>query len=185
MRIAFVRRERASRSAMIAAPVIAFLCSILASVVLFLVLGKSPGQALYSLLLEPFLSWYNFSEVLLKMAPLLLIVVSVAGLFFGEEAARGQIVAELQSVMGEPGASAIQDLLASVRRPDQGLAATTIGIVLLLVGATTVFGELQDALDRIWRVPERNRTNGWLLLVRTRVLSFGMILAIGFLLMFV
>jgi membrane protein len=117
-----------------------------------------------------------------SLAPLLLIVVSVAGLFFGEEAARGQIVAELQSVMGEPGASAIQDLLASVRRPDQGLAATTIGIVLLLVGATTVFGELQDALDRIWRVPERNRTNGWLLLVRTRVLSFGMILAIGFLL---
>ena len=59
-----------------------------------------------------------------------------------------------------------------------------LGLVLLLIGATTVFGELQDALDRIWRVPVRNHAaSGWLLLVRTRVLSFGMVLAIGFLLM--
>jgi membrane protein len=61
--------------------------------------------------------------------------------------------------------------------------ATIIGVVLLLIGATTVFGELQDALDRIWRVPVRNHAlSGWLSLVRARVLSFGMVLAIGFLL---
>ena len=104
MRIAFVRRERASRSAMIAAPVIAFLCSILASVVLFLVLGKSPGQALYSLLLEPFLSWYNFSEVLLKMAPLLLIA---QGLAIGFRANVFNIGAEGQLVIGAIAASAL------------------------------------------------------------------------------
>ncbi len=117
-----------------------------------------------------------------SLAPLLLIVVSVAGLFFGEDAARGQIVAQLRSVMGDVGAVAIQELLASVRQPGQGLIATAIGVVLLLVGATTVFGELQDSLDRIWHVPENSHSNGWLLLLRTRVLSFGMVLAIGFLL---
>ena len=117
-----------------------------------------------------------------SLAPLLLIVISVAGLFFGEDAARGEIVAQLRSVMGEHGAAAVQDLLASVQQPGESLAATALGLTLLLVGATTVFGELQDSLDRIWRVPARAQASGWLVLVRTRVLSFGMVLAIGFLL---
>jgi membrane protein len=90
-----------------------------------------------------------------SLAPLLLIVVSVAGLVFGEDAARGEIQAQLQDLMGERSASAVQDLLASVREPAEGLTATAVGLVLLFVGATTVFAELQDALDRIWRVPGR------------------------------
>jgi membrane protein len=85
-------------------------------------------------------------------------------------------------MMGAPGAGAVQDLLASVREPTQGLTATAVGLVLLLVGATTVFAELQDALDRIWRVPGRLRKSGWLTLVRARLMAFGMILAVGFLL---
>jgi membrane protein len=117
-----------------------------------------------------------------SLAPLLLIVVSVAGLVFGEEAARGEIQAQLQDLMGEQGAGAVQVLLASVREPSKGLAATAAGVLLLLVGATTVFAELQDALDRIWRVPGRRRQSGWLTLVRARLLAFGMILAVGFLL---
>ncbi len=119
---------------------------------------------------------------LFSLTPLLLIVVSVAGLFFGDEAARGEIEGQLTALMGDQGAIAIQGLLTSVRKPAQGVAATLLGLVLLLVGATTVFGELQDALDRIWRVPARARSSGWLSLVRARMLSFGMILAIGFLL---
>jgi len=119
---------------------------------------------------------------LFSLAPLLLIVVSVAGLFFGEDAARGEIAAQLGSLMGERSASAVQDLLASVKRPAEGAAVSVLGLVLLFVGATSVFGELQDALDRIWRVPARARASGWLYLVRSRLLSFGMILAIGFLL---
>lgn len=119
---------------------------------------------------------------LFSLAPLLLIAISVAGLFFGEDAARGQIVEQLRLVMGEAGATVIQDLLASVRQPGEGFAATAIGVGLLLLGATSVFAELQDALDRIWRVPARVPTSSWLELVRTRILSFGMILAIGFLL---
>ncbi len=117
-----------------------------------------------------------------SLAPLLLIVISVAGLVFGEDAARGEIHAQLHALMGERGASAVQDLLASVNKPAEGSAATLMGVVLLFVGATTVFGELQDSLDRIWRVPARRRTHGWLALVQARLLSFGMILAIGFLL---
>jgi len=118
-----------------------------------------------------------------SLAPLLLIVVSVAGIAFGEEAARGEIQAQLSKLMGDAGAGAVQDLLVSVHRPAEGSALTLLGVLLLLVGATTVFGELQDALDRIWRVPADARSKGWFALVRTRVLSFGMILAIGFLLM--
>jgi membrane protein len=72
--------------------------------------------------------------------------------------------------------------LTSVHKPAEGATATAIGFVLLFVGATTVFGELQDSLDRIWRVPTRVESSGWFQLVRTRLLSFGMILAIGFLL---
>lgn len=134
----------------------------------------------YAMSMGAALSYYT----LFSMAPLLLIVISVAGFFFGEDAARGQIVAQLRSVMGDAGANAVQDLLTSVRQPGQGVLATLIGVMLLLIGATTVFGELQDALDRIWRVPIRgHHTSGWLALVRTRVLSFGMVLAVGFLLM--
>jgi len=117
-----------------------------------------------------------------SLAPLLLIVVSVSGLVFGEDAARGEIQAQLQDLMGDRGAGAVQDLLASVREPAEGLTATAVGLVLLLVGATTVFAELQDALDRIWRLPGRTRKSGWLTLVRARLLAFGMILAVGFLL---
>jgi membrane protein len=118
-----------------------------------------------------------------SLAPLLLIVISVAGLVFGQDAARGEIAAQLQALMGQRGASAVQDLLASVQQPAEGTAATAVGVVLLFVGATSVFGELQNSLDRIWRVPARSTMVGWMSLLRSRLLSFGMIMAIGFLLM--
>ena len=120
---------------------------------------------------------------LFSLAPLLLIVISVAGLVFGQDAARGEIESQLRGLMGEQGASAVQALLASLDQPTEGVTATVVGVILLLVGATTVFGELQDSLDRIWRAPTQDRTGGWLALIRARLLSFGMILAIGFLLM--
>lgn len=116
-------------------------------------------------------------------APLLLIVVSVAGLVFGPEAARGEIFAQLRGLIGEEGALAVQALLQSVSKPAEGALATLVGTGALLVGATSVFAELQDALDRIWRAPVRERSSGLWDLLRTRLLSFGMILSIGFLLM--
>jgi membrane protein len=117
-----------------------------------------------------------------SIAPLLLIVISIAGLIFGAEAARGEIFAQLQGLMGSQGAAAIQSLLESVSKPADSIAATIVGGVLLLIGATTVFGELQDALDRIWRAPRRRDGGIWTML-RSRLLSFGMIMGIGFLLM--
>lgn len=119
---------------------------------------------------------------LFSIAPLLLIVIALAGLIFGVEAARGEIVAQLQGLMGHQGAVAVQGLLESVSRPAESVAATLVGVALLIVGATSVFGELQDALDRIWRAPKRHKPGLWSLL-RARILSFGLIMGLGFLLM--
>ena len=105
---------------------------------------------------------------LFSMAPLLLIAVSVAGLVFGVEAARGEVFAQLRGIVGEGGAAAVEQLLESVDRPGGGLLSTVIGLGLMLVGATTVFAELQDALDRIWRAPGRPPGGPWALL-RARV----------------
>ena len=118
-----------------------------------------------------------------SMAPVLLIAISIAGLVFGADAARGEIFAQLQGLLGRPGAAAIQGVLTSVDKPAQGVVSTVIGLVVLLVGATTVFAELQDDLDRIWRAPARVKSSGIWGLLRARLLAFGMILAIGFLLM--
>lgn len=118
-----------------------------------------------------------------SIAPLLLIVISVAGLVFGEEAARGEIFHQLEGLMGAEGAQAVQGLLENANKPKQGVASTIVGGVLLLVGATTVFSELQSALDRIWRAPEREQFSGIWNLLRSRLLSFGLILGLGFLMM--
>ena len=117
-----------------------------------------------------------------SIAPVLLIVISVAGLVFGEKAAQGAIFDQLSGLMGAEGAAAIQGLLKSVNRPAEGIVATVMGVGLLVLGATTVFRELQDALDRIWRAPVMPHS-GIFSMVRTRLLSFGLIMGIGFLLM--
>ena len=98
------------------------------------------------------LSYYT----VFSLAPLLLIVISVAGLVFGDEAVRGELFDQLQGLMGADAAKAVQDMLASVNKPTQGRHRHRWSASLVLViGATTVFGELQDALDRIWRAPAR------------------------------
>lgn len=117
-----------------------------------------------------------------SVAPLLLIVIAVAGLAYGDEAARGAVVAQIGGLVGEEGAHAIEEMLVSLSSPAKGSLTAVLSTVTLLVGATTVFAELQDALDRIWRVPERKKPSGIWELLRARVLSFGMILGIGFLL---
>lgn len=119
---------------------------------------------------------------LFSMAPLLLVVIAVAGAVFGVEAARGEVFVQLRGLLGDGGAEAVASLLKSVDRSGQSFWGTAIGLVLLLVGATSVFAELQDSLDRIWHVPARPETSGWWRLVRVRLLSFGLILGVGFLL---
>jgi membrane protein len=120
---------------------------------------------------------------LFSLAPLLVIAIAVAGLAFGQEAARGEIVAQIQGLIGREGAIAVQGMLKSASEPAKDIAATVVSIVTLAIGATTVFAELQSDLDRIWRVPAPTKVNGVWSLVRSRLLSFGVVLGLGFLLL--
>jgi membrane protein len=120
---------------------------------------------------------------LFSLAPLLVLVIAVAGLVFGEEAVRGQITGQLSALMGRDTAKAVEEMVQSSAVNDGGAWATLISIGVLLVGATTVFAELQSALDRIWRVPEAAKPSGIWGLLRARLFSLGLILGLGFLLM--
>lgn len=119
---------------------------------------------------------------LFSLAPLLLIVVSVAGLVWGGEAVRGELFGQLAGLLGSGAAATIETLLKTVSWPAGGWFNTALGLGLMLVGATTLFAELQDALDTIWHVPARP-LQGWLNWVRARLLSFGLILGLSFLLL--
>ena len=119
---------------------------------------------------------------LFSIAPVLIIVIAVAGFFFGEEAARGEIVTQLRGLLGDDGATAIQGLLESASEPEEGLFATISSLALLLLGATTVFAELQSDLDRIWRAEAKPISGLWSFL-RARLLSFGLVLVLAFLLL--
>ena len=121
---------------------------------------------------------------LFSVAPLIILMIAVAGMAFGQDAAQGEIVAQLQGRIGFEAAAVVQDLIKSVSKPGAGAIASVVGIFTLLLGATSVFGELQSALNRIWRVPDPARRSGLFNLVRTRLLSFGMVLFLGFLLLF-
>jgi membrane protein len=125
------------------------------------------------------LSYYT----VFSLAPLLFIVITVAGLAFGQEAARGEVVGQLRGLMGPEAAQAVETMLTELAQPARGGLSLVVSSVVLFIGATTVFAELQDALDRIWHVPPRARSTGIWGLVRARLLSFGMILGVAFLLM--
>ena len=117
-----------------------------------------------------------------SIAPLLLIVIAVAGLVWGRDAVQGEIVAQLSGLIGKDGATGIQALIESANKPTQGLVASAISLVVLVIGATTVFAELQSALDRVWGVPPARKVSGVWLALRSRLLSLGFILGLGFLL---
>jgi membrane protein len=118
-----------------------------------------------------------------SLAPLLLIAIAVAGSIFGEEAARGELVAQIQGLIGKEGAEAIQSMIQSTQRSQSGGAiATIVGIATLLFGASGVFGQLQDALNTIWNVKPKPGL-GWKSFIKSRFLSFAMVLVIGFLLL--
>jgi membrane protein len=119
---------------------------------------------------------------LLSIAPLLVLAVSVAGLALDEEAARGSIAAELAAVVGPDAASAIQTIVQHAKAPTSGLVGSAFGIVVLLFGASGVFGELQSALNTIWEVtPKPGR--GLMGMVKDRLFSFAMVMGVAFLLL--
>jgi membrane protein len=120
---------------------------------------------------------------LFSMAPVVIIAVTVAGLLFGEEAARGEIVAQIEEVAGREGAEAIEEAVARSRIDEAGLLPTLLGLAALIVGATTVFAQLQLSLNDIWGVVAKPRRSGALIFLKNRVLSLAMVIAIGFLLL--
>jgi membrane protein len=119
---------------------------------------------------------------LFSIAPLLVMVIAVAGLIFGRDAAQGHILSQVRGLTGDAGAQAVEELVKSANSPVQSALAAVVGTVVLLFGATAVFTELYGNLNRIWRSPSAPRVSGILHLIRTRILSFGMILGIEFLL---
>jgi membrane protein len=119
---------------------------------------------------------------LFSMTPILVLAIAVAGYFFGAEAAQGEIVAQVQDLVGPNGAQAVQALLAGARNPASGLIATLVASAVLLLAATSVFVELKGSLDELWGV-EKSSQSAFRLLLRTRLLSFGLVLVLAFLLL--
>ena len=119
---------------------------------------------------------------LFSMTPILVLAIVVAGYFFGAEAAQGEIVEQVQGLVGQNGAQVIQALLVSARDPASGMVATIVASVLLLLGATSVFAELKDSLDEMWGIASPAKS-AFSVLLRTRLLSFGMVLVLAFLLL--
>ena len=116
------------------------------------------------------------------LAPLLVIVIAIAGLAFGQEAARGQIVSQIGSLVGQQSAEQIQGIIAHAAQPKSGIIATIIGVATLLFGASGVFGQLQDGMNTVWEVaPKPDR--GILGLIKDRFLSLTMVFGVGFLLL--
>jgi membrane protein len=121
---------------------------------------------------------------LFSIAPLLFLIITIAGMFFGTDAVRGVVVEQLSSLMGPNGAEAIEEMLAHVSELRTGRWAAALSIAVLLFGASSVFGQLQTALDTLWRVPQEEkakekRSELWVF-VKARLLSFGMVLALAF-----
>ena len=117
-----------------------------------------------------------------SLAPLLLIVIAIAGSVFGQEAAQGQIIGQIQGLVGEESAKAIQSMIEEARKPAAGIIATVVAIVLLFLGATGVFAQLQEALNIIWRVEAKPEQGMWKIL-KDRFISLLAVLGTGFLLL--
>ena len=119
---------------------------------------------------------------LFSLAPLLVIAISVAGLVFGEEAARGQVVGALNEFLGQDGAEAVQTMIQNANKPAASTLASVFGLAMLLFGASGVFGQLKDSLNTIWEVKPKADRGIWGTL-RDRVLSVAAVLGAGFLLL--
>jgi membrane protein len=117
-----------------------------------------------------------------SLAPVLTLSIAIAGFFFGEAAARGEIVGQIGDLVGPQGAQLVQSVLQNANRPGAGTIATIVSVITLIFGANTALAELKTGLDQTWQVPPERRTGFWYS-IRTRLLSVGLILSLGFLLL--
>ena len=120
---------------------------------------------------------------LFSMAPLMIIVIAIMGAVFGDEAARGEISAQMEGLIGPQAAEAVQDAVMQSRIEEAGLVPTLLGVGALLFGATTVFAQMQNSLNQFWGVVAKPSRSGIILFLRTRLVSLGAVLVIGFLLL--
>jgi len=118
-----------------------------------------------------------------SIAPLLIIVIGIVALVLGHEGAVSGITAQVREFIGPKGAESIQSMLKHANKPGDGIVSAIIGLVTLFVGATGVFGQLQDALNTVWEVAPQEKPSGFWGFVKTRFLSFTMIIGTGFLLL--
>jgi membrane protein len=125
------------------------------------------------------LSYYT----LFALAPVLVVAIAIAGLAFGPEAVRGEIVAQIRALVGDAGAIAVQAMLEGASKPSDSRLATALGLLTFFIGATGAFLELQTALNAIWRVKPKEGGNWLKELVIQRVVSFGLVIGVGFLLL--
>jgi len=117
-----------------------------------------------------------------SMAPLLVVIISLCGVFLGREIAEGQIYAQLEGFLGRESASSLQELIRNAYLEDKSTIALIIGIVTLLIGSTTVFGDIQDSINTIWGLKPKPK-RGWVKMLQNRFLSFSVIISLGFVLL--
>ncbi len=151
-----------------------------------------PIDLVFTLFKEAFTEWQKDKAsqlaaalayyTVFSLAPLLIITIAIAGTFFGQQAARGEILTQIQDLVGTSGAEVIETLLNNANQPELKSFASLISLVVLFIGASGVFAQLQDALNQVWNVKSKPK-GGIFQLIRKRVLSFAMVLIIGFLLL--
>src|SRR6195952_1342939 len=124
------------------------------------------------------LSYYT----IFSLAPLLLLLISLAGIFLGRDAIQGKVFAEINGLVGNDAAKQIQDMIKHLEMSGKSTISVIIGVITLLVGATTVFAEIQESINIIWQVKAKPK-KGWVKLVKNRLLSGSMIVTLGFLLL--
>lgn len=117
-----------------------------------------------------------------SLAPILIIAIAVAGFVFGEETARAEVMRQIDDVAGEEAAAAVEEVLREASLPGRGITAMVLGLIAMVIGATTVFTELRSALNRIWQVPDPPEGGIWQMLW-SRLIAFVLVLAVAGLLL--
>lgn len=120
---------------------------------------------------------------LFSLAPITIIAIGVAGLFFGEDVATQQFSAQMTQLVGSASAEVIQKAMEANALEDKNWMSTILGVALLILGATTVFGQMQSSLNDIWGVIAKPSRSGWAVMIVQRLISFAMVLTVGFLLL--
>ncbi len=131
-----------------------------------------------SLKLSASLSYYTVFSI----APLVIIIISLAGIFFGVDAVQGKIYGQINGLVGNSAAMQIQDIIKNVQKSQDSHTGAIIGFIVLMIGASGVFTEIQDSINYIWSVKAKPK-KGWLKLIINRLLSFSLIASFGFLLL--